>query len=176
MELAVSARFSPVIAAARPPTRVNRASARHHGEGIHCLDRPSPGRPSHVIAGHASDRHRVGTESPGTRSGAIAGYASDRHRAQPRCGGTPVDGMPGTALGRQHGWQVITHLRGGAAQPAHAARRRCAATEIAPILAAVSGIMRLRSIWCGAADAQRVRRLYPTPAYARSTVGPLLPH
>ena len=46
--------------------------------------------------------------------------------------------MPSIALGRQHGRQVSAALWGGAAQPAHAARRR-AGDEIGAILHADGG-------------------------------------
>jgi hypothetical protein len=65
-------RFSPVMAAARPPSCANRASDRHHGEGILCLDRPASGTPSSRIPGHASGRHRGGN--------GIAGNALGRQR------------------------------------------------------------------------------------------------
>jgi hypothetical protein len=53
------------------------------------------------------------------------------------------------------------------------------AVPASEIVAIFRGIMEMKAVPIyrgGAADAQRVRRLYPTPAYARSTVGPLLPH
>ena len=51
----------------------------------------------------------------------IAGNASDRHRVHQRAGRTPSRVMPGSALGRQHRWQVSASIQRGAAQPAHAA-------------------------------------------------------
>jgi hypothetical protein len=91
---------------------------------------PVPGQAS---AGNAFELHPKGThpavvvvgmESRAAPSGAIAGRASERRCGQPRCEGTHPNAVAGNACGRQHGWQVITHLWGGAAQPAHAARRR----------------------------------------------------
>ena len=60
-------------------------------------------------------------EGPRTPS---QGRASDRHRVQPRAGGTHPNAIPGAACGRHPVRQVVTALRCGAAQPAHAARRR----------------------------------------------------
>jgi hypothetical protein len=69
--LTISARFSPVIDAARPPTRANRACDRHRRERMSCLDRSSPGRPAGAITGNASGSRRGGSE--------VAGSALGRH-------------------------------------------------------------------------------------------------
>jgi hypothetical protein len=119
-----NARFNPVIAAARPPTRANRASERGRRQRIPCLDRPARGTPAGAITGNASGRHRGGN--------GIAGSALGRHpipRIRPSSrptapDGTPSDAVAGNALGCHPTRQVVTSLRGGAAQPAHAARRR----------------------------------------------------
>jgi hypothetical protein len=98
-----NARFSPVIAAARPPTRANQASDRHHGEGIPCLDRPAPGTPANTIPGHASDRHRGGN--------GIAGKALGRcRRPRIRPPSCPT-ALKRNALGRHHGERLRTLSR-----------------------------------------------------------------
>ena len=98
----------------------------------------APSRGTHPVPGQAStgkarERHSngthptavvVGTPSRAAPSNAITGHASDRHRAQPRWEGTHPNAVAGNARGRQLGWQVVASLRRGAAQPAHAARRR----------------------------------------------------
>ena len=80
----------------------------------------------------------VGTESRGTPADVIAGRASDRRRVHQRQEGTHADAIPGTARGRHQIWQVSAALRRGAAQPAHAARRR-SGDEIGAILHADGG-------------------------------------
>ncbi len=120
-----------------------------------CLDALSPGTPSDAIPGTASGRRRAGN--------GIAGSALERHRrarirplSRPTAPeGTPSDGMPSIALGRQHGRQVSAALWGGAAQPAHAARRRSGG-EIGAILRTHFGYTVSAIYRCGAADAQRV--------------------
>jgi hypothetical protein len=77
----------------------DRASARHHGQRIPCLDRPSPGTPANAITGHASGRHRGGNGiagnalgrcrgpriRPSSRPTALKRNASERHpRPRPR--------------------------------------------------------------------------------------------
>ena len=110
--------------------------------GIRAPSRETHALPGQVIAGNARERHPngthptaivVGTESRGTPADVIADRASDRRRGHQRQEGTHADGMPGTALGRHHVRQVSAALRRGAAQPAHAARRRTR-PEIVPIL------------------------------------------
>jgi hypothetical protein len=109
--------------------------------GIRAPSRGTHALPGQASAGNARGRHPkgthpaavvVGTESRAVPSHAIPGHASARHRAQPRWEGTHPNAVAGNAHGRQHGWQVITSLRRGAAQPAHAARRRCAAPRSEP--------------------------------------------
>ena len=80
----------------------DRACERYRRERIHCLDKPARGRPSDGIPYRASDRHRV-------------------HQRWERL---PSEVIMGNARRRQPGWQVSAALRRGAAQPAHAARRR----------------------------------------------------
>jgi hypothetical protein len=128
-------------------------TASTHESGIRA---PSRGRhpvPGQGIAGNACGRDPngthptavlVGMESQERPSDAIAGRASDRHRAQQRAGGTHPNAIAGSALGRQHRRQVSAFLRRGAAQPAHAARRR-SGHEIGAIVAAVSAKPQSRS-------------------------------
>jgi hypothetical protein len=101
--LAISARFNPVIAAARPPTRTNRASARHHEERIHCLGRRSQAARSDAIPGTASGRHCSGN--------GIAGKALGRCRGPrirlPSC----LTALKRNALGRHHGERLRTPSR-----------------------------------------------------------------
>jgi hypothetical protein len=107
------------------------ATARESG-----IRAPSPA--THLVPGQASTgnalgrypRQRIrrsswwGTESQERPSDAIPGKACDRHRVQPRCEGTHPNAIAGNAFARQHIRQVSAALRRGAAQPAHAARRR----------------------------------------------------
>jgi hypothetical protein len=103
--------------------------------------------PGQASTGNARERHPnsthpaaivVGTESRATPSSASTGNASDRHRAHQRWEGTPSDAITGNARERHHVRQVGTPLRRGAAQPAHAARRR-SGDEIGAILHADGG-------------------------------------
>jgi hypothetical protein len=110
--------------------------------GIRARSRETHALPGQASTGNARERHPkgthpaaivVGTESLRTRSDAVACAACDRHRVQPRAGGTHPNAIPGAACGRHPIRQVVTSLRRGAAQPAHAARRR-SGDEIVPIL------------------------------------------
>jgi hypothetical protein len=80
----------------------------------------------------------VGTVSQERPSDASTENACDRHHVQPRWEGTPSDAITGNARERHHVRQVGTPLRRGAAQPAHAARRR-SGDEIGAILHADGG-------------------------------------
>jgi hypothetical protein len=121
-------------------------TANAYESGIRPPSRGTHPVPGQVITGNAYGRHRGERirrpyawerhcrERPRAPS---QGTASDRHRGHQRCGGTPSDAIPGRARERQHGWQVSACLRRGAAQPAHAARRRSASSEIVPIFRAI---------------------------------------
>jgi hypothetical protein len=87
--------------------------------------------------------------SQGTHPTVIAPVSAGKKRIR-----TPI---PGRARGRQHVRQVSAALRRGAAQPAHAARRRSGERDRCDFLCyhAVNAFPTYR---CGAADAQLVGR------------------
>ncbi len=93
--------ISPVRAAARPPSRANRASERYRRERIHCLDRSAPGTPANAIPTERIRRpswwERNRTNGPRTPS---QGTASDRHRVHQRWERLPSEVIMGNARGR----------------------------------------------------------------------------
>jgi hypothetical protein len=107
-----SARFNPVMAAARPPTRANRASARHHGQRIQCVDRPARGTPANAIPGHASDGRRGGN--------GIAGSALARHHGERMRPSLRPPSLKRNALGchARHRPRAPTWLAGQRVHPA----------------------------------------------------------
>jgi hypothetical protein len=127
------------------------------------VGRRSQERPSGAITGHASGRRRGGN--------GIAGSALGRHRrARIRASSRPtalgknaLDGHP-KERPRSSPWLAGQHVHPAWCRPTSASSRRRSGGKIGAILAAVSGIMRLRSIWCGAADAPGVGRARTTHA------------
>jgi hypothetical protein len=155
-------RFSPVRAAARPPTHANTASDCHRRERIPCLDRPAPGTPSSRIPGHASGRHRGGNRIAGNALG--------------RCRGPRIRPLSRPTTLRRNASE--RHPRHRPRTPSHPAGRHVPPARCRPTSACSPTPFRRRDRadvpWyhdvkafptyrCGAADAQAVGR---QPSYA----------
>jgi hypothetical protein len=130
-----------------------------------------PSRATHPVPGQAITRNALGRHPNGTHPAAvvversrgprprtvsqaphptaIASNRAEKERPRTPSRGTPAGASTSGRAARPFGVVPPNQRMQPDAVPA---------TEIVAILAAVSGIMRLRSTWCGAADAQRVGR------------------
>jgi hypothetical protein len=153
-----NARFSPVIAAARPPTRANQASDRHHGEGIPCLDRSSPGTPANAIPTECirppswwerNRRERARAPSRGTHPTAITANRAEAERPRRLSQAAPSRAITSGRSARPSGVVPPNQRMQPDAVPA---------TEIVPILCGIIIPNAIPIAGCGAADAPGVRR------------------
>jgi hypothetical protein len=145
----------------------DRASARHHGQRIPCLDKPARGTPANAIPGSACGSRRGGS--------AIAGSALGRHRGETH----PTAIAPSSAE-KERPRTLSQAAPSGANMAGRSARPSgvvppnqrmqpdaVPASEIVPIFCGIINPNAIPIAGCGAADAQTVGRARATHAMER---------